>query len=232
MGWCFLKKLLKVNKRKKIKKIIYVLITIIICFTCIGMFIFVDKKIKPTVQTIAEAKAQELANRAINNAVGDVLKDKIKYDELINLKMDVDGNITMVQANTILMNKIASDVALDIQQKMKQIRTASAYIPIGNALKSPILAQYGPKLKIGIEPVGIVNIDFGTEFESSGINQTRHRIFLIIKTKVKVIIPFTSSTKEVVSQMPVCETIIVGKVPQNYVNVPKEDMTNMIPDGD
>lgn len=127
------------------------------------------------------------------------------------------------------MNKIASDVALDIQDELKQIRTASAYIPIGNALRSQILAQYGPKLKIGIEPVGIVNVDFGTEFESSGINQTRHRIFLLIKTNVKVIIPFTSSTKQVASQMPVCETIVVGKVPQNYVNVPKSDMMDVIP---
>lgn len=130
------------------------------------------------------------------------------------------------------MNKIASDVTLDIQEKLKQIKTASAYIPIGNALRSQILAQYGPKLKIGIEPVGIVNVDFGTEFEASGINQTRHRIFLIIKTTVKVIIPLTSSTKEVVSQMPVCETIVVGKVPQNYVNVPPEGMLDAIPDGD
>ena len=127
------------------------------------------------------------------------------------------------------MNKLASDVALDIQEKLKQIKTASAYIPIGNALRSQILAQYGPSLKVGIEPVGIVNVDFGTDFQSSGINQTRHRIFLIIKTKIKVIIPLTSSIKEVVTQMPVCETIVVGKVPDNYVNVPREDLTNILP---
>lgn len=96
-----MKKLLKVNKRQRNKKIIFAIITIIMLFMSVNIFIYVDKKIKPTVQAIAEAKAQEMANRAINNAVGKMLRDKIKYEELINLKTDKDGNITMVQANTI-----------------------------------------------------------------------------------------------------------------------------------
>ncbi|SHH49564.1 sporulation protein YunB [Tepidibacter thalassicus] len=227
-----MKKLLKVKKRKKYKKILSgIIFMLLIIITVVG-FIFVDKKIKPTVQAIAESKAQELANRSINKAVGDILKDKIKYEELINLKTDVDGNITMIQANTILMNKIASDVAIEVQQQLKQIKTTSANIPLGTAFKSSILAKYGPKLKIGVQPVGIVNVDFKTEFDSSGINQTRHRIYLIIKTKVRVIIPFTSSYKEVTSQMPVCETIIVGKVPQNYVNIPESEVPNIIDAGE
>ncbi|CAH2212457.1 sporulation protein YunB [Tepidibacter aestuarii] len=223
-----MKKLLKVHKKKKKKKVLTVMILILIFSTALGSFVFVDRKIKPVVQAIAESKAQELANRSINNAVGGILKEKIKYEELISLKTDVDGNITMIQANTILMNKIASDVAIEVQQQLKKIKTTSANVPLGTAFKSSILAKYGPKLKIGIQPVGIVNVDFKTEFDSSGINQTRHRIYLVIKTKVRVIIPFTSSYKEVLSQMPVCETIVVGKVPQNYVSIPKEEVGNIL----
>ena len=87
------------------------------------------------------------------------------------------------------MNKIASDVAIEVQQQLKQIKTTSANVPLGTAFKSSILAK---------------------------------------RTKVRVIIPFTSSYKEVFSQMPVCETIVVGKVPQNYVSIPKEDVGNII----
>ncbi|SHJ97734.1 sporulation protein YunB [Tepidibacter formicigenes] len=227
-----MKKLLKVKKRRRNRKIVSVIILILLFIIFIGSFIFIDRKIKPTVQAIAESKAQELANRSINKAVGQILQGKIKYEELINLKTDVDGNITMIQANTILMNKIASDVAIEVQQQLKQIKTTSANIPLGTAFKSSILAKYGPKLKVGVQPVGIVNVDFRTEFDSSGINQTRHRIYLIIKTKVRVIIPFTSSYKEVASQMPVCETIIVGKVPQNYVNIPENEVPNIIDAGE
>ena len=73
--------------------------TILVVF--IKLFMLVDQKIKPTVQAIAEAKAQELANRAVNNAVGEVIKDKIKYEDLMSLKLDKDGNVTVVQAKSI-----------------------------------------------------------------------------------------------------------------------------------
>ncbi|KXZ39395.1 sporulation protein YunB [Alkalithermobacter thermoalcaliphilus JW-YL-7 = DSM 7308] len=225
-------KRLKFKKKRNNKKVVLASITISFVILFIYLFFYVDNKIKPTVQAIAEARAQEMATRSINDAVKETLREKINYDELISLKTDNEGNITMVQANTILMNKIASDVANEIQQKLRQIKTASAYIPLGNALKSQILSQYGPKIKVDMVPVGMVYVDFGTEFESSGINQTRHRIFLIIRANIKVIVPFTSSTKEVVTQIPVCETIVVGKVPHNYVNIPREGLINVLPNSD
>ena len=76
---------------------------------------------------------------------------------------------------------------------------------------------------------GTVSVDFKTSFESAGINQTRHRIYLEAKTQVKVVIPLTTSTKEVKAQIPICETIIVGEVPESYINVPAEIVPNMLP---
>ena len=137
----------------------------------------------------------------------------------------------MMQANSILMNEIASKVALEIQSEMKKIKTTSTYIPIGTALGSPLLAKYGPTIKVSIEPIGTVTVDFGTDFESSGINQTRHRIYLKSTTQVKVVVPLTTSTKEIKTQIPICETIIVGDVPQNYVNIPKDGVVDILPEG-
>ncbi|SNS36116.1 sporulation protein YunB [Anaerovirgula multivorans] len=135
----------------------------------------------------------------------------------------------IIVANTMMMNKVASDVALTIQEHLKQIQTASEKIPLGNALGSQLLAQYGPKFKLTVTPLGMVDVNFGTEFEQSGINQTRHRIFLIVNTKVRVIIPFSSNTIEVTTYIPVAETIIVGRVPMNYINVPKDQFLNIAP---
>ena len=127
-----------------------------------------------------------------------------------------------------MMNQIASDVALEIQNELKQVKTTTSYIPIGTALNSPILARYGPQLKVSIEPIGTVYVDFKTSFESAGINQTRHTIYLEAKTQVKVVIPLTTSTKEVKVKIPICETIIVGEVPESYVNVPPEIVPDLL----
>ncbi|MCU9806858.1 sporulation protein YunB [Paraclostridium sp. AKS46] len=204
-------------------------IIIFLISTLIGTFIYIDNKLRPTITVIAETKAEELANKSINKAVASVIDNSVKYEDLINVKTGENGKITMMQANSIAMNEIASQVALEIQSEMKKIKTTSTYIPIGTALGSPLLAKYGPKIKVSIEPIGNVYVDFGTDFESSGINQTRHRIYLKAKTQVKVVVPLTTSTKEVKTQIPICETVIVGDVPQSYVNVPEKDIVNVMP---
>ena len=217
------------NKNSDIKKISITFFSILILSILIGSFIYVDNSLRPTITVLAETKALELANRSINKAVAEVVKDEINYSDLINTKLDSQGKITLMQSNTIMMNKIASDVALKIQDELKQVKTTTSYIPIGTALKSPILAKYGPQLKVSIEPIGTVSVDFKTDFESSGINQTRHRIYLEAKTQVKVVIPLTTSTKEVKAQIPICETVIIGDVPNSYVNIPKENVGNVLP---
>lgn len=224
-----MKKILVQRRKQKIKKNIIMFIIIFLISTLIGTFIYIDNKLRPTITVIAETKAEELANKSINKAVASVIDNSVKYEDLINVKTGENDKITMMQANSIAMNEIASQVALEIQSEMKKIKTTSTYIPIGTALGSPLLAKYGPKIKVSIEPIGNVYVDFGTDFESSGINQTRHRIYLKAKTQVKVVVPLTTSTKEVKTQIPICETVIVGDVPQSYVNVPEKDIVNVMP---
>jgi sporulation protein YunB len=216
-------------KSNNFKKNLIIVSAMFLLSVLIGSFIYVDTSLRPTIKVLAETKALELANRSINKAVGEIVKDKIDYSDLMHTKLDSDGKLTMIQANTIMMNKIASDVALKIQEELKQVKTTTSYIPIGTALGSPILAKYGPQLKVSIEPIGTVSVDFKTNFESSGINQSRHSIYLEAKTQVKVVIPLTTSTKEVKSKIPICETIIVGDVPGSYVNIPEKNLPNILP---
>lgn len=218
-------------KDNSLKKTAAIFLIIFILSFFIGSFLYIDRTLRPTITVLAETKALELANRSINKSVAEMVKGKINYEDLMKIQLDSNGNIAMIQANTIMMNEIASAVALEIQDELKKVKTTSSYIPIGTALGSPILAKYGPKLKVSIEPIGTVSVDFKTKFESSGINQTRHRIYLEAKTQVKVVIPLTTSTKEVKAQIPICETIIVGNVPQNYVNIPENNVPNILPRG-
>ena len=198
--------------------IIFAILFVISFF--IGSFLYIDRTLRPTITVLAETKALELANKSINKSVAEVVKGQINYKDLMNVQLDSDGKITMIQANTVMMNEMASNVALEIQDELKKVKSTTSYIPIGTALGSPILAKYGPQLRVSIEPIGTVSVDFKTKFESSGINQTIPIIYIEATTKVRVVIPLTTSTQEVNAQIPVCETIIVGDVPQSYVNIP------------
>ena len=170
-----------------LKKNSIIFIILFIVSVLIGTFLYIDRTLRPTITVLAETKALEIANKSINKSVADVVKGQINYQDLMDVRLDSSGKITMIQANTVLMNTIASDVALDIQDELKKIKSTSYYIPIGTALGSPILAKYGPKLKVSIEPIGTVTVNFKTDFESSGINQTRHIIYIDVNTKGRVV---------------------------------------------
>lgn len=77
----------------------------------------------------------------------------------------------------------------------------------------------GPNISFKIIPVGTVATQFKTEFVSTGINQTVHRINLEVKSKVSIIAPFYNSSNEIVTTINVAETVIVGSVPTNYYNL-------------
>ncbi len=218
-----------ITRRKKSPKYKIIFAILFIFTSAIFTFLYIDREITPTVQAIGDLKAQELTTRAVNQAVSFILEQGIEYKDLVSIKEDREGNITMMQANTMSMNKIASDVALTIQEHLKQIRTNSDRIPLGNALGSQLLAQYGPKIKLTVTPLGMVDVNFGTEFEQSGINQTRHRIFLIVTTDVRVIVPFSTNNIKVTTYVPLAETVIVGRVPMNYFQVPENKALDIAP---
>ena len=218
-----------VKKRARYFKIkVYFIITLV--FTLLSLsFIYIDNKIIPTVQAIGDLRAREIITGAIHESIENVVKKDIKYKDLIVTKEDTDGNITFMQSNTIMMNRIAANTALTIQNHLKDGYVLYERIPLASILGSQLFAYYGPKFKLTMIPLGAVDVNFGTEFQQSGINQTRHKVFLTVNMKVQVIIPFNSNIMEVSNNIPIAETIIVGKVPQNYIYVPEDKFLNIAP---
>ncbi len=212
------------RKKNKKNKIFFIAVAFFVL--SIYGFVWVDKNIKPTVLAISEVQARKIATQAINEAVKNKIKDDIKYKDLIFVNFDKDGKVTMMQANTIMMNSIASDVALEVQENIRNVAAKPVKIPIGNALNSQLLK--GPNINITIVPQGTVTVDFTTEFIESGINQTIHKVYLVIITEVRVIVPLASDIIKIVTNIPIAETIIVGDVPESYVYIPEDEVPNII----
>ena len=85
---------------------------------------------------------------------------------------------------------------------------------------SKLFANLGPNFKVFIIPLSSIVVDFYSEFEQAGINQTIHRIYMEINAKVQVVIPLSNKTVEITSNVPIAETVIVGEVPKTYINIP------------
>lgn len=192
--------------------------------------IAMEQNLSQTMLDMAFARAYSMAVETLNRAVKQAMGQGVTYEELIDAQMDAQGRVSMLRANTMRMNELASQTALLAERELGSAENQVVEIPLGAALGVSFLSGFGPRLEVQILPVGAVHTSFDTEFETAGINQTRHKIFLNLRATVSLIVPTGSQLVEVTSTVPIAESIIVGEVPESFVDVNnEEDMLNLIP---
>ncbi|MCR4432064.1 MAG: sporulation protein YunB [Tepidanaerobacteraceae bacterium] len=192
----------------------FIAIITIFIFIFVGIFIFIERQLSPSIFAIAEARARILATEAINMAVKDKITKDVQYKDLITIHKNASGQITLIQINTIEINRLETETSLEVVKTLQEITMDGIKIPLGMITGSKILANFGPSIKISLYPVGTVYVNTTEAFEEAGINQTRHRIMLDINAEIKIVQPFLSSNMVVKTDVPIAETIIVGNVPQ------------------
>lgn len=196
-----------------------VVVLLIIVLMAVVPFAIIEINLKPTILAIAKAQAEQIAVKAIQDAINEKVAKSVEYKDLISIRTDNRGRIVLMQANTIKINSLAAETTLDIQKSLYKLEGKVIPIPLGQVLKSQLLAAYGPKINVTLVPIGSVKVKVIDDFQQAGINQTRHRLYLNVMGRVKIIIPLVSDYVEVESQVPIAETIIVGEVPQTYLNL-------------
>ena len=188
-----------------------------------AFLIAMEQNLSQTLLDMAFAEAYSMAVETLNRAVKDVTADGVGYDELIETRLDQQGRVAMIRANTMRMNELAARTALMAEKELNSFENQFVEIPLGAALGIRFLSGFGPRITVQILPVGAVHTSFDTELATAGINQTRHQIFLKLRATVSLIIPTGSQLVEVESTMPIAESIIVGEVPQSFVDVSNQD---------
>lgn len=187
----------------------------------VGIILFeiVDRSAAPVIIDMAETRVRAAAVKAMNDAVHAIMSKPLQYTDLIKITQDNNGKIMMIQADTIKMNEIATDTAITTQDNITKIGQQGIGVPIGSVLGGELLSGRGPDIYARIIPVGSVTTDFESEFQNEGINQTRHKIYLNIHETVRIVVPTKSKEIVVDTKVLITECIIIGEVPNSYVNV-------------
>ena len=140
------------------------------------------------------------------------------YDYFVTLEHDGEGNVTAVRANMARINAMSSELLSDIV-KAADGGELSLEIPIGNLLGSSLLLGRGPDIPVDITMLSSSRVDFKNELVSAGINQTKHQMKLDVVIDIDVIMPWRTVSTQVVSEILIAETVIVGQVPQTYLDM-------------
>ena len=76
------------------------------------------------------------------------------------------------------------------------------------------------------KPRAVAFVDFEHEFRSAGINQVLHRVVVNIKINGSLIVAGYKRTISTKTSAIASQTVIVGKIPQNFTNVIEEESDN------
>ena len=193
-------------------------ILLIAFFSIIASLALFLKSAYPIFKASCETAAGSKGNKIINDEVYKVMQN-YKYNDLITIDKDINGKISLIEANSIAINEITSKIKANIQREFDKIPTVTVYINMGSISGIRILKNLEPKFEIELESSGNIKSNIRTEFTSVGINQTHHKIYLKIESRVGILTPFAAFGRDINTDVLISEAIIVGEVPETYYHL-------------
>ena len=213
-------------KKKIVKIVILFILIIIISFI---LLILLNHNFMPIYMNYSEGEMKRLVTTVINRSITNELTEGLKADSLFLIKTDNNTGVTMVDFDPVILNRVMGTIANTVydnlhlvsqrdQYTLKKFNLSDSifYIPMGVAFSSVILNNLGPRIPINLEIIGSVNPNIETKITEYGINNSLIEVFIHVIVDVKMILPTTSNTMQVVVVVPLAVKIIQGMVPEYY----------------
>ena len=189
----------------------------VICLFFIGIVVCLHRNVTNVLKSIAEASMRSITTVAVNDAVYYTLSDKLRYEDLVGIERSDGGEIQAISSNAFQINRIARDTAYMSQENLNKMSEDGVEVPLGALSGVEAWAGFGPKIHLKIIPISNVSCKFVSKFDAAGINQTKHSIYLEIVADISIIMPSGTSNFASLTEVLVCESVLVGKVPETYL---------------
>ena len=198
-------------------------LTALILLIVVAAFLIAAIPVSKFLKNIAGQMALSDATDKITATINDKINEKMSqgqydYDYFVSLQKDAQGNITAISANMTRINTLSSEI---LQQVIAATNNGEMdlSIPVGNLLGSNLLLGRGPHIPVKVIMLTSSFADFRNELSSAGINQIKHQIILEVRVQIDVLMPWEVQSTEVLSEVLIAETVLVGKVPDTYLNL-------------
>lgn len=188
----------------------------------VGLFRHISRQMLPIIRITAENNAQNLISQMSATVIDDCLSsENLSYDSLVDTVTDASGRIVSLSLRAAESNHFKRRVIDQLTQRLGQITTDELEIPLGTLTGELLFSALGPSVRVRVQSVGDISAVFHNEFTSTGINQTKHTLYLELSIDINLLIPGEVITVQSVEQICIAETIIIGDVPDTYLNLQK-----------
>ena len=189
---------------------------------CAGLILFLvlNSHLQPLIASYGLTQAKLVGTQAVNDAVTAVLeREGVRYTDLMRVEKDSQGSIVSVEADTVKINALKASVTTEILTQLKKHQNMTVRIPTGTLLNGDLLTGRGPRIPVKISLSGAAATQMSSYFESAGINQTSHRLVMDITVTLYAAIPGNDATTTLETSFIIAETVLVGKVPDTFLDV-------------
>ncbi len=172
-------------------------------------------------QVIVELTRTQVTNSTsdlINDAVAlQIAEGNIQYDRIVYFEKDVSGRITALKTNIGEVNKLKTDTLNIINDQILETDQAQMGIPLGSLFLPELFSGKGPQIPVKILAIRNSDADFQSSFTHAGINQTLHQVRMRVLIDVTVLVLGETLAFTVETDVVIAETIIVGAVPDTFL---------------
>ena len=170
---------------------------------------------------IAVSDASDIVTVQTNNAIAALMAEgDFQNGDFVRFEKNAAGEVTAIHSNMAKINLLSTRI-LDRVVGATENRTLTVYIPAGNLTGVSLLMGRGPSVPVKIIMLTSSRVELGDSVITAGINQTKHQISLNVIVDIDILIPWGTESTQVVTEVMIADTLVVGKVPDTYLNVQK-----------
>ena len=186
----------------------------------LALFFALRSKYRVVISDLARTQVMNTTSDLTNDAIArQIAQGDIQYDRIVFFEKDLDGRITALKTNMSEVNRLKTDILNLINDEILALDTSDIGIPLGSLFFPELLSGKGPAIPVRILSIRNSDANFVSDFSQAGINQTLHRLNMEVSIDVAVLVLGQTASFTVSSEVVVAETVIVGDVPQTYLQI-------------
>ena len=199
-----------------IRKLAWTLFFIFVLF--LAAFGLLREQYRTVIRELAETQVKNTTSDLTNDAIAkQIASGDIRYDRIVYFEKDLDGGITALKTNMSEVNRLKTDILNIINDEILALDNSDIGIPIGSLILPEFLSGKGPAIPVHILSIRNSDAAFTSHFTQAGINQTLHQVIMEVSIDVAVLVLGSTTSFTITSEVVVAETVIVGDVPQTYL---------------
>jgi sporulation protein YunB len=139
------------------------------------------------------------------------------YENVIKIEKNNLGDIVLISADNVKINSISRNIINLTKNGIVNSIKDGIPIPWLSFLGIGLISGCGKNVYIKTVNVVSVDCEFVSNFESKGINQTLHSIYVNVSCMISVDVPLNNEKVNATSSVLLCESVLLGKVPDYYL---------------